>query len=391
MALLALIVLPEQATAKGSVTSSDDTAILDQIRYVNDDRCQKGQILIEEHFTVLGFDPADLLLVRKNKQEKVSRHLVSRVDPSGRIIHSYCANRYYNDFIETSFLSHNGQSTTLARYSIWAQGQKLLPSRTPTLAIYQTTRYTQFGDKERPEKGICCWHYGYINYPWDKTEPFKIIELPIKIQAAPKPDSHIYIMFYSAINGVKFYLGYQTNLKNKGQDHGPGVIFSRWDSQDGSDLRTVPEGFSEIGAYEGRFVSVRKPLQLPEGRTAVLELTTHPDKNRKGKVWLDLAVAYSDNGKQRRERIGGLRFPGPLAQLTKKLKITVESYALHQKNRANIWRVPPFDFLFDTPRIDRHPIPVPPHLTYPKKVPKIIKMTQEGEGVRLRRVGLTNQ
>ncbi|MBF0448274.1 MAG: hypothetical protein HQL67_08755 [Magnetococcales bacterium] len=373
-------------TVRASSAESEPTAILDQIRYVKQDSCGKGAIWIEEIFSVSGFDPADLLLVRKDRSQSVFQHPVSQTDSAGRIVHAYCASRFYTDFIESHFLSHTGQSTSVARYSVWAQGQPLEAEKSPTLSLHQITGYDQFSDEKNPKKGICCWHYAYVNYAWQSPRPVTTIQLPLVIRRQPAADSHLYLMYYSAVNGIKFYLGYQTNLKNSGVDQGPGVIFSRWDSQDPADLHTVESGFFEIGAYEGRFVSVRKPLVISD--SAVFELRAQPDSGKKSGVWLELTVVQDREGVKKREKIGSLRFPASEAVLSKKLKMTIESYSLGKEGRANVWRVPDFDFYFPTPQIDGHSIEAVPHIVYPKKVPRIVQATAEKNGVDLRRIGL---
>lgn len=367
------------------------TATIDQIRYIKHDSCSKGQVLIEEIFTVGGFDPVDLLIVRKDQFEQVSRHPVEKTDKQGRIIHSYCAGSFYNDFIETSFLSYNGLSTNSTKHAIWVQGQKFTKNKTPTLRLDQSTGYTQFANKKNPLKGNCCWHYAYIKYNWHKSDAkgVSIIEMPLTIRKRAVADSHVYLMYYSAINNVKFYLGYQTNLKQRGKDFGPGVIFSRWDTQNPAALKSVVGGFSEIGDYEGRFVSVRKPLQLQEGPVS-FEMLTQPDKNNSTHIWLDLFVVHTKDGQQKREKVGSLRFPGSQAKLTKKLKITVESYSLKKGNRANLWMVPAFDYKFYAPKINSRTIDQKPEISYPEKAPKIVKATRENDGVHLFRTGLTN-
>ena len=71
-------------------------------------------------------------------------------------------------------------------------------------------------------------------------------------------------MFQGEINGVGFYFGIQTNVSRRNsliyetQGTGKGLIFSRWDTNDLTNVRIGKGSWSEHGCEDGPFVSVRK-------------------------------------------------------------------------------------------------------------------------------------
>ncbi|MBF0340735.1 MAG: hypothetical protein HQL95_07190 [Magnetococcales bacterium] len=363
------------------------TATAEPVRVVESSACGPDRVLIEESFRVSGPDPADLLMVRTSRNTGgVSRVPVRQMDRQGRVVHAYCVSRQHGDRIETVFLTVQGESSPPLIYPVSVAGQPVEREPVPLLGVHQTTRYMQFAD---PDKGTCCWHHVYVNHAWqEQGEEVEEITLPMRFDPLPGPQGHLYYQFYSAVNQVRFYFGLQTNLKDHGKDHGVGAIFSRWESQNPGDLQTVARGFSEIGAYEGAFVSVRKPVTLAQGPMA-LRLTVRPEKGGLTHRWIDLAVIHDIAGTPRVEPVGGLRFPGAVIRLTKPLKMTVESYGLRSSSQASVWLVPFFDWSVDSPRINGRTIGLLPEVEYPDKAPRVVRVTQRPDGgVRVRRSGL---
>lgn len=367
------------------------TVALDKMRLVEPASCRAGQVWIEEFFRVTGLDPADLLMVRRNGVGEVVRLPVTGVDQGGRLVYGYCAARTIQEQVETRFLSVQGESTPAVTYVVKAVELAVEKEVTPLLGLHQTTRYMQFADSEQPEKkGTCCWHHLYVTYPWHKPmAELSEVVIPMRFDSLLKPEPHhLYYQFYSEINETKFYFGIQTNLKLRGKDHGVGAIFSRWDTQDVADLQTVSGGFHEIGDYEGRFISVRKRF-VPETGPMALRLTSRVEKKDPGQVWVDLTLMHQTNGTMREEKIGGLRFPGAVARLTRRLKITVESYSLRSVSKASAWQVPFFDWWLEAPRVNGRAVAVKPEVKWPELAPRVVRVLPSGEtGLRIRRTGL---
>ncbi|MBF0614305.1 MAG: hypothetical protein G8237_11110 [Magnetococcales bacterium] len=367
------------------------TAALERIRLVEHAPCGADRLLVEELFRVTGVDVADLLMVRAQGAGEVRRVAVTGVERDGRLVYAYCAARGLNERVESRFLTVRGDSTPPVVYTVTTAGQSLEKTVTPLLGLHQVTRYMQFADPEQPaKKGTCCWHHLYVKYPWHKAAAeVDELEIPMRFDAYVKPERHhLYYMFSSELNGIDFYFGVQTNLKLRGTDHGVGAIFSRWDTQSGEDLKIVSGGFSEIGDYEGKFVSVRKPVVL-ESAPMALRLTRRSERTDPKHVWLDFSLVHRTDGVKREEAIGSLRFPGEVARLTKRVKITVESYSLRSVSRASAWRVPFFDWWLEAPRVNGQTVAVKPEVAFPELAPRVVRVVPWKEtGLRIRRTGL---
>lgn len=98
------------------------------------------------------------------------------------------------------------------------------------------------------------WDFGIGN--------FKSIYINITIYDEPEPrnnDGLYFQMYQGTINGVGFYFGLQTDVyKPNVGSTGKGLIFSRWETRDLSNVRTVEGGWSQSAGYEGDFVGIRK-------------------------------------------------------------------------------------------------------------------------------------
>ncbi|MEO5344991.1 MAG: hypothetical protein H7834_01270 [Magnetococcus sp. YQC-9] len=368
------------------------TAALEGIRLVEDPTCGTGRVRVEEFYRVTGADPVELLLERDDKRLGENYQTIRFVDRAGRVVNERCVARDRAESGQVRFLGvRGGASGWMAVAFDPAAGNRFDALPEERIPLYRATRHRQFADKKNPERGTCCWHYVYITYPWHSVEPFSEINLPMTIEPFPASSGgHLYFQLHTALNEIPFYFGFQTQLRLHDKELGPGVIFSRWESQDPGDLESVPGGFSEIGAYEGRFVSVRKPMELGEG-PMTLRLRVRPDRSSGAYLWLELSIrkTISEN-REGEELVGALRFPGQQARLSKRLKMTVESYDLRKLDLASTWLVPCFVWTIAAPSIDGRLLRVEPDILYPEGVPRLVKaVRQDANGVRVQRIGWT--
>ena len=100
-------------------------------------------------------------------------------------------------------------------------------------------------------------HYVFWNFPINR---FDTLFIDIGILSEPSNNDGLYFQMYQgAINGVGFYFGLQTQTYKPGfGSMGKGLIFSRWETTDLSNVRVVEGGWSESAGYEGDFVGVRR-------------------------------------------------------------------------------------------------------------------------------------
>lgn len=377
--------------ADATPTPAPLQATLEAVRRVEDPGCGAGRIRLEGLYRVTGADPVELLIERVEAEGKTVQEPVSQVDPEGRVLDARCVARNQAEHAEVRLRSVSGAQS--APFKVESNPNDTRPSAAPTerIAVNRATRHQQFGTEKRPnQRGTCCWHYVYITYPWQREAPVTEIAIPLTLEPFPLDGGRLYLQLHSALNGISFYFGLQTELRRHDTLHGPGAIFSRWDSQDPQDLKTAPGGFSEIGAYEGRFVSVRKPFEPGTG-DVTLRLRARADESSREHVWLELGVIRSLREGGREEiQVGALRFPGATARLTKRLKVAVESYDLKNPAIASTWRVPCFVWSLAAPRLDGLPIAAPPRIDYPENAPRIVRATPvDRGGVQARRIGWT--
>ncbi len=366
------------------------TARLDGVRAVADRRCGTGQVLVEETFSVAGYDPVELLLVREPEVGPILRQPVQWVDSAGRIVHTYCADRTLDTTVKSWFLRYDGHATPALGYRIQLRDQPVAAAATPVFPLHVKTRFQQFATKEQPDQGTCCWHYIHAHLSPPTSEAMHALAIPLNIAAAPPVGSHVYLQFYIVINGIKLYVGLQTDLKRDHKSQGPGVIFSRWDTQDPADFRIAPGGFSEIGSHEGRFVGVRQPIDWSAPGRWTLRLTTRDPEpgSDPNHFWLEASLERPDGKEGRPLAVGALRFPGREARLTSDLVVTVESYSMGSTGHVNLWQLPRLDFLMQTPQFNGKTIPPTARITYPANAPRIITATMQGDGIRFYRDGL---
>ncbi|MBF0136761.1 MAG: hypothetical protein HQL65_11015 [Magnetococcales bacterium] len=366
---------------------------MENIRLANDKKCAPGHILVEEFFTVASYDPVELLLIREPETGPNIRQPVQWVNEAGQIVYAYCADRSLDTTVKTWFLRYDGHATPPLGYRIQIKGQAAKGEPTPLFPVHRKTRYLQFANKKHPDLSVtCCWHYVFLNFPTqNKDEQLTSLAIPMIFKEAPVAGSHLFFQFHAAINNTKLYVGLQTDLQEKKQNRGPGVIFSRWDTQNPDDLQVAAGGFSEIGTHEGHFVGVRQPVAWGAGQWTLRLTARNPTKpDNSTHIWMDLTLEENDTHKaQAPKAIGSLRFPGRTARLTRDLIMTTESYAFGTTRRANVWYLPHFDLLLPMPLLNDKPLAKkPPRITYSEEAPRIVETVMQGDGVRLHRNGL---
>jgi len=98
----------------------------------------------------------------------------------------------------------------------------------------------------------------YVTWNFNKNN-FRKLDVTIKIYEEPSLGDGLYFQMYQGmINGVGFYFGFQTDVYKPGVGSaGKGIIFSRWGTNDLSNVRIVDGGWSQSAGYEGDFVGVR--------------------------------------------------------------------------------------------------------------------------------------
>lgn len=146
-------------------------------------------------------------------------------------------------------------------------------------------------------------HYIYWDFPLDI---FTSLSIDIEILTEPSNEDGLYYQMYQGrINGVGFYFGLQTQTNKLGYGSmGKGLIFSRWETNDLSNVRTVEGGWSESAGHEGDFVGVRRTYNW----------TTHAYRftialNDTDNVGDWYAVLITDLNMQTTDILGAIRFP----------------------------------------------------------------------------------
>ena len=90
------------------------------------------------------------------------------------------------------------------------------------------------------------WDFGRSNFH----------SLTITIKIYNEPDAHVrnlkggsyFQMYHGWCNGVGFYFGIQTDVHRKGYGYtGKGLIFSRWNTKDPSNVRVSEGGWVDCG------------------------------------------------------------------------------------------------------------------------------------------------
>jgi hypothetical protein len=122
-------------------------------------------------------------------------------------------------------------------------------------AVVTATYSINYGDLPLGEIGGL--HYVW----WDfGIDAFQSLYINITIYEEPDSNDGLYFQMYQGrINDIGFYFGLQTDVyKPSVGSTGKGLIFSRWQTRDLSDVRTAEGGWSQSACYEGDFVGIRK-------------------------------------------------------------------------------------------------------------------------------------
>ena len=157
-------------------------------------------------------------------------------------------------------------------------------------------------------------------------------------------DSGLYLIACTAsyIGNNSFYFGLQTNVSDPVIGGlGKGAIFSRWYAGDKvaevrlADTRVPERGWTELGDYEGNFVSVRSLFDWTEGRYSLQIRGAEMDE---GGRWFQFWVV-DESGET---WVGSLRFPlvDGEARIERSCYTTIEVYGRPVRPSAiPYWRV----------------------------------------------------
>lgn len=166
-----------------------------------------------------------------------------------------------------------------------------------TTAIYTI----DYGDAPLGETG------GLHYVSWDfGTSNFRSVVINIEIYDEPDNNDGLYFQMYQGrLNGVGFYFGIQTDVYKPGVGStGKGLILSRWETRDLSNVRTVEGGWSQSAGYEGNFVGIRKHYEWTthsyQLKVAYIETDDTGD-------WYGVWMSDLDNGAE--DFLGSIRFP----------------------------------------------------------------------------------
>lgn len=184
--------------------------------------------------------------------------------------------------------------TTIIKAIALKEGYQASPV---TIAIYTI----DYGDALLGEIGglhYVFWDFGISN--------FHGIVINIEIYDEPDNNDGLYFQMYQGrINGVGFYFGIQTDVYKPGVGStGKGLIFSRWQTRDLSNVRTIEGGWSQSAGYEGNFVGIRKHY---EWTTHSYQLKIAYTETDDVGDWYGVWISDLDNGTE--DFLGSIRFP----------------------------------------------------------------------------------
>jgi len=158
-------------------------------------------------------------------------------------------------------------------------------------------------DEDLPAGEIGGLHYVW----WDfGINNFKSLYVDITIYNEPDNNDGLYFQMYQGtINGVGFYYGLQTRVYNPNDGLiKKGLIYSRWETRDLSNVRTIEGGWSQSAGYEGNFVGIRKYYNWTNHsyrfKLAYMESDDTGD-------WYGIWIYDSDNFTE--DFLGSIRFP----------------------------------------------------------------------------------
>jgi hypothetical protein len=98
----------------------------------------------------------------------------------------------------------------------------------------------------------------YANWYFNQNN-LKEVNVIIEINNDPSTEDGLYFQAYDGyIDGQMFYFGLQTRTGKPGYGlTGKGLIFSEFGTTDNTNIKTAPDGWYEVGTYEGPFISTR--------------------------------------------------------------------------------------------------------------------------------------
>jgi len=157
-----------------------------------------------------------------------------------------------------------------------------------------------YGDAPLGETGglhYVHWDFG-VSY-------FKSLKITVNIYNEPNFRDGLYFqMFQGEINGVGFYFGIQTDVCKENVGVGKGLIFSRWNTDDLSNVKRAKNAWTERGHEDGKFISIRKKYDwtthVYQLKIAYIETDDYGD-------WYGVWILDLDDGRE--DFLGSIRFP----------------------------------------------------------------------------------
>jgi hypothetical protein len=171
----------------------------------------------------------------------------------------------------------------------------------PTVTITSPVT-VDYGTLPLGETGGLC----YVDGSFNNIANFNTLYVDITLYNEPSSKDGLYFQLYqSTINGIGFYFGL---IRGKQSVNGNVIekylIFSRWESNDLTDVRTVESGWLEKGDDNGAFVGIRYVYNWTSRsyrfKLAYIETDSIGD-------WYGLWILDKDSGNQ--EFAGSVRFP----------------------------------------------------------------------------------
>ena len=153
---------------------------------------------------------------------------------------------------------------------------------------------------------IGCLYWGF---DWPGAADYNITQLDMDLTIVNDLDTDVLLYYATQLNcgtpetQTVFYFGLQTNLQGRGK----GLLFSRWDTLDLSNVKSAgtPDSWVEAGSYEGKFVGVRR-LYNWTNHHYILRLTSLPEEDDEVGRWFHFTLVDTDTGEE--TYVGGLRF-----------------------------------------------------------------------------------
>jgi hypothetical protein len=222
------------------------------------------------------------------------------------------------------------------------------------------------------------WHL--VDLYWDFVDdaPFESLSVDVVMADDIPDETRLYVSPLSIdLGGQPLYCGFQSSTRawrspdapDDWVDFGRGALFSRWDCAGNPRdyLKMEPGGGCELGDYEGRFCSVRKPLAWTTGRYhCELRVTErHADH-----LWVGF---FLNNA-----RIGQLRFDGNHLRADRN---SICSFVEIYGDDVPIASVPEARITFENLRVNGKPAVVKRNLAvYPDDAPSLAESEKSESG-----------